>query len=81
MRISDPLRRRLCKSGEGGRDVVQHVRVTPARLLNFASHKVTVYSWAVRIQGKGNLRNDAEKAQLTLLFALVYKHLHLSAHL
>lgn len=28
---------------EGNTAVVQHVRVTPARLLNFCSHKVIVY--------------------------------------
>lgn len=48
VRISDPLSRTLhcvCVCVRGGAAVVQHVRVIPARLLNFGSHRVIVYGY------------------------------------
>lgn len=41
VQISDPLSVR----GQGNAAVVQHVRVTPARLLNLSPHKVMVYGY------------------------------------
>lgn len=43
VRISDPLSRILHCARGGNAAVDQHVRVIPARLLNFGSHKVIVY--------------------------------------